>query len=100
MPSYAEETRVVLNVFHHRPGIAQRVGGLKIITRGGHLGHQTFHPGVELRQAAVPGGAGVFTLNQLQVVRNARQQGDIRQTGIDAAAGDRFSCVIQGRLLG
>ncbi len=52
-----------------------------------------------LQQTTVFGGADIFALNQLQVVRNTRQQEDVRQTRVDTAVSRRIGGVIQGRLL-
>ena len=98
---YAEEARIILDVFHHHFCLTQRMRRLQRIARIGHFGDQTFHPVVEFQfqQTAILSGADVFTLNNLQVVRNARQQEDIRQTGVDTAVCRRISGVIQCRFL-
>ncbi|MNI70799.1 hypothetical protein D3C73_1266330 [compost metagenome] len=78
----AEEARVVFDIFDNHFGVTQRVRGLQFVARVSHFGHQATHPGVQLKfqQATVFGGTNVFTLNKLQVVRDTRQQEDIRQT--------------------
>lgn len=98
----AEETRVVVDIFHYHLRVAQRVRSLQLIARIGHFGHQTAHPGVQLQfqQTPILGGADVFTLNQLQIMRDTRQQEDIRQTGVNAAVGGGIRSVIQRGFLG
>jgi hypothetical protein len=99
---HAEEARVILDIFHHHAGIAQRVGGLQLVARVGHFGHQAPHPGVQLQlqQTPVLGGADILALDQLQVVRNARQQEDVRQTRVDTAVGGGVGGIVQRRFLG
>ncbi len=73
---------------------------LQLIARIGHFRHQTTHPGIQLQlqQTAVLGGADVLALDELQVVRNTRQQEDVRQTGVDAAVGRGICGVVQRRV--
>ncbi len=75
---------------------------LKFVTGVGHFSDQTAHPGIEfqLQQAAIFGGTDVFTLDKLQVVRDARQQEDVWQTRVNAAVGRGIGSVIQGGFLG
>ncbi len=41
---HAEESRVILDIFHHHAGIAQRMGGLQLVAGVGHFGHRAPHP--------------------------------------------------------
>ena len=100
--SDAEEARIVLNIFHDNLAVAQRVRRLQFITRIGHLRHQCADPGVKLQfqYAAVFGGTDILALNDFQVMRNAGQQEDVRQTGVNTAVGGGVSGIIQRRFLG
>ncbi|SXD10639.1 Uncharacterised protein [Klebsiella quasipneumoniae] len=77
------------------------MGGLQLVARIGHFGDQAPHPGVQLQlqQAPVLGGADILALDHLQVVRDARQQEDIRQTRVDAAVGGSVGGIVQRRFL-
>ena len=35
---------VILDIFHHHAGIAQRMGGLQLVAGVGHFGHRAPHP--------------------------------------------------------
>ncbi len=48
---------------------------------------------------AGPGGADIFALDHLQVVRDARQQEDVRQTRVDTAVGGGVGGIVQRRFL-
>ena len=58
-------------------------------------------PGVQLQlqQTPVLGGADILALDHLQVVRDARQQEDIRQTRVDTAVGGGVGGIVQRRFL-
>lgn len=75
---------------------------LQFITRIGHLRHQCADPGVQFQfqYAAVFGGTDILALNDFQVMRNAGQQEDVRQTGVNTAVGGGVSGIIQRRFLG
>ncbi|SSH46103.1 Uncharacterised protein [Klebsiella pneumoniae] len=77
------------------------MGGLQLVAGVGHFGHQAPHPGVQLQlqQTPVLGGADIFALDHLQVVRDARQQEDVRQTRVDAAVGGGVGGIVQRRFL-
>ena len=87
--SDAEEARIVLYVLDDNFPVAQWMRSLKFIARIGHFRHQRAYPGVKLQfqHAPVFGGADILALNDFQVMRNAGQQEDVRQTGIDTAVG-------------
>ncbi|OCQ51220.1 hypothetical protein Ppb6_03629 [Photorhabdus australis subsp. thailandensis] len=69
---------------------------LQIVRRIGHFSHQRVDPVVQLnfKQTPILGGADVFPLDQFQIMGNARQQEDIRQTRVDAAVRCRFTRVV------
>lgn len=97
--SDAEEARIVLNIFHDNLAVAQRVRRLQFITRIGHLRHQCADPGVKLQfqYAAVFGGTDILALDDFQVMRNAGQQENIGQTGVNTTVGGGVSGIIQRR---
>lgn len=54
---------------------------------------------LQLQQTPVLGGADIFALDHLQVVRDARQQEDVRQTRVDTAVGGGVGGIVQRRFL-